>query len=128
MSLHSGPAEGGAADVAGLLIGVIETRRNGTPPARLRALPRREVLGAVYPVAATRRARLLGLALLDRDDAGPGLLIPGCRSVHSFGMRFALDIWFLAPQLREPLEVAAARAAARSPAAARRGPCWRLPA
>ena len=80
------------------------TRRNGTPPARLRALPRREVLGAVYPVAATRRARLLGLALLDRDEAGPGLLIPGCRSVHSFGMRFALDVWFLGPS-GEPLEV-----------------------
>ena len=83
---------------------MIETRRNGTPPARLRTLPRREVLGAVYPVAATRRARLLGLALLDRDDAGPGLLIPGCRSVHSFGMRFAVDVWFLGPD-GEPLEV-----------------------
>jgi hypothetical protein len=70
----------------------------------LRSLPRREVLGAVYPVAATRRSRLLGLALLDRDEAGPGLLIPGCRSVHSFGMRFALDVWFLGPY-GEPLEV-----------------------
>jgi uncharacterized membrane protein (UPF0127 family) len=46
-------------------------------------------------VASTRRARLLGLALLDRDAAGPGLLIPGCRSVHTFGMRFGLDLVFL---------------------------------
>jgi len=33
--------------------------------------------------------------MLDRSDAGPGLLIPGCRSVHTFGMRFALDVAFL---------------------------------
>jgi uncharacterized protein len=70
----------------------------------MRALPRSEVLGGVYPVATTRRARLLGLALLDRDAAGPGLLIPGCRSVHGFGMRFSLDVWFLGPH-GEPLEV-----------------------
>jgi hypothetical protein len=47
------------------------------------------------PVAATRRARLLGLALLAREAAGPGLLIPRCRSVHTFGMRFRLDVVFL---------------------------------
>ncbi len=41
------------------------------------------------------RARLLGLALLRRERAGPGLLIPRCSSVHTFGMRFALDIAFL---------------------------------
>jgi hypothetical protein len=61
-------------------------------------------MGAAYPVARTRRSRLLGLALLDRDAAGPGLLLPGCRSVHSFGMRFALDVWFLG-EGGEPLEV-----------------------
>jgi hypothetical protein len=38
---------------------------------------------------------LLGLALLSRRDAGPGLLIPRCRAVHSFGMRFELLILFL---------------------------------
>ena len=37
----------------------------------------------------------MGLALLERSAVGPGLLIPGCRSVHTFGMRFALDIAFL---------------------------------
>ena len=46
-------------------------------------------------MAATLRSRLLGLALLDRDRAGPGLLIPCCRSIHTFGMRFALDVVFL---------------------------------
>lgn len=47
------------------------------------------------PVACSKASRLLGLALLDRRAAGPGLLIPGCRSVHTFGMRFPLDLYFL---------------------------------
>ena len=40
---------------------------------------------------------LLGLAHLDRDRGGAGLLIPRCRCVHTFGMRFALDVVFLDP-------------------------------
>ncbi len=66
-----------------------------TSSRRVRALPQRTILGTPVPVAITRRARLLGLALLDRDRAGPGLLIPDCRSVHTFGMRFDLDLLFL---------------------------------
>jgi uncharacterized membrane protein (UPF0127 family) len=62
---------------------------------RLTALPTVELAGRRVPVAATLRSRLLGLALLDRDAAGAGLLIPGCRSVHTFGMRFGLDLVFL---------------------------------
>lgn len=64
-------------------------------PRRLRGLPRRRALGIAVPVARTRRARLLGLALLSRGAAGPGLLIPRCSCVHTFGMRFALDLAFL---------------------------------
>ncbi len=48
------------------------------------------------PVAERFGARLLGLALLSADRAGPGLLIPRCSCVHTFGMRFALDLFFLA--------------------------------
>ena len=59
--------------------------------------PRRVVAGREVPVAVGFRARLLGLALLDREAAGPGLLIPRCASVHTFGMRFALDVYFLGP-------------------------------
>jgi uncharacterized membrane protein (UPF0127 family) len=62
---------------------------------RLRRLPVATVLDREVRVAAGLRARLLGLAHLDRDDAGPGLLIPRCSSVHTFGMRFALDLYFL---------------------------------
>src|SRR5215211_8477783 len=71
------------------------------PPRRLRALPRSSIDGADYPIATTLRARLLGLALLDRERAGPGLLIPHCRSIHTFGMRFALDVVFLDRSRRE---------------------------
>jgi trehalose synthase len=62
---------------------------------RLRDLPSTTVLGREVPVAATRRARLLGLSHIDRADAGRGLLIPRCASVHTFGMRFPLDLVFL---------------------------------
>ena len=33
--------------------------------------------------------------LLDRHRAPEGLLIPRCRSVHTYGMRFPLDLLFL---------------------------------
>ena len=62
---------------------------------RFRGLPTTLVCGRRVPIAATRVSRLLGLALLDRDAAGPGLLIPRCRCVHTFGMRFGLDLVFL---------------------------------
>jgi hypothetical protein len=62
---------------------------------RLGALPRATVLGCEVPVADGRRARLLGLARLDRGQAGAGLLIPRCASVHTFGMRFPLLLVFL---------------------------------
>jgi len=62
---------------------------------RLRRLPVATVLGREVRVARGARSRLLGLARLDRSNAGPGLLIPRCASVHTFGMRFALDLRFL---------------------------------
>jgi len=65
-----------------------------TPP-RLQGLPTAVVLGHEAPVATGRRCRLLGLAWLDRGEAGTGLLIPRCASVHTFGMRFPLDLYFL---------------------------------
>jgi uncharacterized membrane protein (UPF0127 family) len=38
---------------------------------------------------------LLGLALRRRPQHA--LLIPRCRSVHTFGMRFALDLHWIGP-------------------------------
>jgi hypothetical protein len=65
-------------------------------PARHRSRFERLPFAALHGafVAATPRARLLGLAYLDRADAAP-LLFPRCSSVHTFGMRFALDLYFL---------------------------------
>lgn len=48
-----------------------------------------------FAVAAGIRARLLGLSWRRRSRAGAGLLIPRCASVHTFGMRFELDVFFL---------------------------------
>jgi uncharacterized protein len=64
-------------------------------PIRFRDCEWRRFLGFEVPVATTWASRLLGLALLARERAGAGLLIPGCRSVHTVGMRFALDLLFL---------------------------------
>lgn len=78
--------------------------RDGDLAPRLRGLPTATALGREVPVATGARARLFGLAHLDRAEAGLGLLIPGCSSVHTFGMRFALDLYFL-DEDGEPLAI-----------------------
>jgi hypothetical protein len=45
-------------------------------------------------VAGSFRERLIGLAFR-RQPPADGLLLPGTRSVHTFGMRFALDLHWL---------------------------------
>jgi uncharacterized membrane protein (UPF0127 family) len=63
---------------------------------RLERLPARVMRdGLVVHEATTLRARLLGLAFLRELPAGHALLIPHCRSVHTFGMRFSIDVAFL---------------------------------
>jgi uncharacterized protein len=54
--------------------------------------------GLVVHEATTLRARLLGLALMRPPPPDHALLIPHCRSVHTFGMRFAIDVKFLDEQ------------------------------
>ena len=51
-------------------------------------------------VAHKLRQRLFGLALRARPPDGWALLFPRCRSVHTFGMRFAIDVVFLDAQGR----------------------------
>ncbi|MCB0857087.1 MAG: DUF192 domain-containing protein [Solirubrobacterales bacterium] len=72
------------------------------PARRFQRLGRRRVHGFEVVVAGDPLSRLLGLALLDRHRAPEGLLIPRCRSVHTYGMRFPLDLLFLGNQ-GEPL-------------------------
>jgi hypothetical protein len=67
------------------------------PARRFRRLEQRRVHGFEVVVAGDPVSRLLGLALLDRHRAPEGLLIPRCRSVHTYGMRFPLDLLFLGP-------------------------------
>ena len=73
-------------------------------PLRFRRLPTAEVASRRVPVAVTLRSRLLGLALLRSGRAGEGLLIPRCRGVHTFGMRFPLHVVFL-DRRRTPLSI-----------------------
>jgi uncharacterized membrane protein (UPF0127 family) len=70
--------------------------------SRLQRLPRRRVFGLEVAVAVDVRSRFLGLAALSPDEAGAGLLIPACASVHTCGMRFPLDLVFL-DALERPL-------------------------
>ena len=63
---------------------------------RLDALPARPLNGGRRVAsAARRRDRLRGLARLDTLPAAYALHIPRCRSVHTFTMRFALDLIWL---------------------------------
>jgi uncharacterized membrane protein (UPF0127 family) len=62
---------------------------------RLARLPVVTVLAREVRLATGFRARLFGLSRLDWEDAGGGLLIPRCSSVHTFGMRFTIDLHFL---------------------------------
>src|SRR3954451_11007052 len=65
-------------------------------PSRLASLPVRALAcGLVVREAATRRARLVGLAWLPAPREPVALWLPRCRSVHTFGMRFALDLVWL---------------------------------
>jgi uncharacterized membrane protein (UPF0127 family) len=49
---------------------------------------------APLEVASARRAR--GRGLLGRDGLDGALWLPGVRSVHTIGMRFALDVAWIA--------------------------------
>ena len=64
-------------------------------PNRFEGAPRASVLGVEAKVADRRRLRLLGLMLLPRERAPSALLIPRCSAVHTFGMRFPIDVVFV---------------------------------
>ena len=67
-----------------------------TPADGLAALERRPLPGGLtLLVAADRRSRRRGLARLAALPAGHALLFERCRSVHTIGMRFALDLLWL---------------------------------
>ena len=68
--------------------------REGCP--RLDDLPGRDLPGGLRVAEArTRPARMKGLARLDAMPEQLALHIPRCRSVHTFTMRFPLDLIWL---------------------------------
>ena len=79
-------------------------------PRRLERLPR-DVLydGSVAYHANTFASRLLGLAFLDELPPGHALFFWDCRSVHTFGMRFPIDVAFLDRERRVTTIVCAMR-------------------
>ena len=51
-------------------------------------------------VARSLQSRIRGLLGRDRLPCGEALLIERCRSIHMFGMRFAIDAVFLDREMR----------------------------
>ena len=70
-------------------------------PARLRDLEQHVEGEVTFLVATTFLSRLLGLSFLDDAPRDCVLVLPRCASVHTFGMRFPLDLTFLDAQGRE---------------------------
>ena len=62
---------------------------------RVRNLTRGTVLADSAAVAETSAARRTGLLKHSRLDPGQGLWIVPCESVHSFWMKFAIDVIYL---------------------------------
>jgi uncharacterized protein len=71
------------------MAGELERRFAGLPAAEYGD-------GLILVEARTRRSRALGLARLDQLDPDHALHIPGCSAIHMFGMRFPLDLIWLA--------------------------------
>ena len=56
------------------------------------------VVAARVEVAASLPQRMQGLLGRPALEAGAGLFLPACRSIHTCGMRFSLDVIFLTRQ------------------------------
>src|SRR3954454_17550438 len=90
-----------------LVIGLtaIPPQRRPERCPRLDALPGRDLPGGLrIAEAADRAARMRGLARLDAMPQALALHIPRCRSVHTFTMRFPLDLIWLSRD-GEPVRV-----------------------
>ena len=82
---------------SGIGAGVPPSGLGGGIDCRLDALPGRDLPGGLRVAEAhTRAARLKGLAKLDAMPESTALHIPKCWSVHTFTMRFPLDLIWLA--------------------------------
>ncbi len=64
-------------------------------PIRITNQTRGTLLAEAADVADDSRKRRTGLLKRDRLESGEGLWIVPCEAVHSFGMRFTIDVLFL---------------------------------
>lgn len=62
---------------------------------RVRNLTRGQILGESIEIADTSRKRRTGLLEHSALDPGQGLWIVPCEAVHTFGMKFSIDVLFL---------------------------------
>jgi len=70
-----------------------------TLDSRFDRLDRRDLPGGLtILVAGNRRSRMLGLSKLDELPDDHAMLFERCRSVHTGGMRFALDLLWIDKQ------------------------------
>jgi len=82
--------------VAAVAVAASSASADRGAPERLDALPGRDLRdGLRIAEARTRAARMKGLARLDAMPDWIALHIPRCRSVHTFTMRFPLDLIWL---------------------------------
>jgi len=94
--LLRGPRLAARARPAQRLALPIGTSQTASIPKSLARLPRLELAdGLVLHTASTTRSRLRGLLGVDAVPPGHGLLITRTRSVHTVGMRTALDLVWL---------------------------------
>lgn len=64
-------------------------------PARIVNSSRQTIIASDVGVALSRRDRSRGLIGRDGMREEEALVIPRCRQVHTFGMRFAIDVLFV---------------------------------
>ena len=62
---------------------------------KIRNLTRNVLLADSAAIADTSKARRTGLLKHDRLEPGDGLFIVPCEAVHTFGMKFPIDVLFL---------------------------------
>jgi uncharacterized membrane protein (UPF0127 family) len=79
---------------------------------RIRNATRGTLLAAAAAVADTSEKRRTGLLKHRSLPRGEGLLIAPCEGIHSFGMKFAIDVLFLS-RSRKVLKLRAAMAPRR---------------
>jgi uncharacterized membrane protein (UPF0127 family) len=76
----------------------LRQRERAAPPVALvRDLATGLLLGERLRVADSMWSRLRGLLRHPEPEAGEGLLIEPCNGIHTVGMRYPIDVLFVAP-------------------------------